>query len=105
MNIDSSKIPFRDNEALHRFEIEVNGYIAFITYRKRGKHVALLHTEAAQELIGTGAAAVLAEKTFIYFQQQGFTILPYCPYLIKYIQKHPEWKPLVDSSFDDYDKL
>ena len=36
---------FRDNEDRNRFELDVDGIIAFITYRKSPGAITLVHTE------------------------------------------------------------
>ena len=41
---------FRDNEDRSRFELDVEGIIAFITYRKSPNAITLVHTEVPPEL-------------------------------------------------------
>ena len=36
---------FRDNEDRQRFELEVEGHIAFVTWRKSPGAITLVHTE------------------------------------------------------------
>jgi len=88
-----------------RFEIEVNGYAAFIDYREMGHQIALVHTEADPELAGSGAATAVVEKTLHYIEDNGKKLLPFCPYVFAYIKKNPDWKRIVDERFDGYDKL
>jgi predicted GNAT family acetyltransferase len=45
---------FRDNEARDRFELDVDGTIAFVTYRKSPGAITLVHTEVPPELGGRG---------------------------------------------------
>lgn len=98
-------IPVVKNEEKSRFELDVDGHIAFIDYKETPSNVALIHTEAPEELAGTGAAAALVEKTLVYVQESGKKLLPYCPYVFAFIKKHPEWKALVAPHFPGYDKL
>ena len=58
------------DEAKKRFYIEVDGHLAFINYDyAEGEHqIALVHTEAEPELLGTGAAAAVVEKTLHYIK-------------------------------------
>jgi predicted GNAT family acetyltransferase len=46
----------RDNEDRSRFELDVEGIIAFITYRKSPHAITLVHTEVPPELGGRGIA-------------------------------------------------
>ena len=98
-------IPVVKNEEKSRFELDVDGHIAFIDYKETSSNIALIHTEAPEELAGTGAAAALVEKTLVYIQEAGKKLLPYCPYVFAFIKKHPEWKALVAPHFPGYDKL
>ena len=50
-------IPLNKNESKKCFEIEVDGHYAFINFGERGNQIALVHTEAKPELLGTGAAS------------------------------------------------
>jgi hypothetical protein len=40
----------RDNAALHRFELDVEGRIAFATYRRADGVITFLHTETPRAL-------------------------------------------------------
>ncbi|WP_346236221.1 GNAT family N-acetyltransferase [Niabella insulamsoli] len=106
MKSEFDPIPLKNNEAAHRFEIEVNGSIAFIEYQTDEDGIlSLVHTEAPAELAGTGAAAALVEKTFILLKVEGKQIQPFCPYIFSFIKKHPEWKQLVYKGFPGYHRL
>lgn len=93
------------NEEEKRFELTVDGHTAFIEYNEFGNQTTLVHTEAPEELKGTGAAGALVEKTLQYFIDGGKQILPFCPYIFSYIKRHPEWKKVVDRRFKKYDEL
>jgi hypothetical protein len=105
MNTAFLNIPLVKNEEKKRFEIEVNGHFAFINYGERGEHIALVHTEADAALKGSGAAQAVVEKTLEYIEANNQLLLPFCPYVFAYIQKHPEWKRIVDKRFKAYDEL
>ena len=98
-------IPLEKNEEKKRFEININGYYAFIDYREMGRQIALVHTETDKELAGTGAAKAVVEKTLHWLEEQNKSLLPFCPYVFGYIKRHPEWKRLVDPKYKGYDKL
>ena len=50
------------NESTSRFELNVDGYIAFIDYKQEDDIIKLIHTEVPEELGGKGVAAALVEK-------------------------------------------
>ncbi|MBQ0151995.1 MAG: N-acetyltransferase [Chryseobacterium sp.] len=105
MKTEFENIPLVKNEDPKRFELSYNGHLAFIDYKESNTHISLIHTEAAAELAGTGAAAAVVEKTLMYIEESGKSLLPYCPYVFAFIKKHPEWKRLVDPKFNGYEKL
>lgn len=105
MKPEFENIPLVKNEAKKRFEIEVNGHFAFINYSEHGKQIALIHTEAEPELAGTGAASAVVEKTLHYAEDNGFTLLPFCPFVFAYIKKNPKWKRIVSTGFKAYNEL
>ena len=103
--IDYSTIPLVKNEADKRFEIDVEGYKAFIDYKETSSQIWLIHTEADPALAGKGAAKAVVEKTLAYVKESSKKLLPFCPYVFAYIKKHPEWKAIVDEKFKGYDQL
>ncbi|WP_299521006.1 N-acetyltransferase [Winogradskyella sp.] len=98
-------IPLVKNDEKKRFEINIDGYYAFINFGEYGNHIALVHTETEPELAGKGAAAAVVEKTLRYIEDNGKLLMPYCPYVFAYIKRHPEWKRIVSKRFHGYDKL
>ncbi|MCB9033428.1 MAG: N-acetyltransferase [Chitinophagales bacterium] len=98
-------IPLVNNEEESRFEIKINNHYSFIEYRVINNLLALIHTETQPELAGTGAATAVVEKTLQYVDENDIKILPYCPFILAYIKKHPEWKKVVDKHFRAYDEI
>src|SRR6266478_613316 len=54
---------FSDNEDRRRFELEVEGHIAFVTWRKSPGAITLVHTEVPPELGGRGVGSKLRRAT------------------------------------------
>ena len=46
----------RDNKARQRFELDVEGQIAFANYRQTSQAIIITHTETAHALRGRGIA-------------------------------------------------
>lgn len=99
------EIPLHKNEQEHRYDLIYNGHTAFIDYKETTRQIALIHTEAPDALAGTGAAAALVEKTLHSVAESGKKLLPFCPYVFAFIKRHPEWKKLVDPTFNGYENL
>jgi uncharacterized protein len=87
-----------DNTAAHRFEIHANGAIAFLTYRMKGEAIEYLHSETPPELRGHGLAGEIAKFALDRDKAIGRKVIPSCPFVKTYIDRHPEYAPLVLAS-------
>ncbi len=90
-----SEIPLINNEAIHNFELIVDGARSFIDYKLKGDKIYLIHTEVPIELEGHGVAAALVEKVFNYIEEHHLKLVPLCAYVAAYLKRHPEWNRLV----------
>jgi hypothetical protein len=84
-----------NNQAIHNFEMVVDGHRAFIDYQQKGDKVFLMHTEVPVELEGRGVASTIVEKTLKYLEANNLKIVPYCAYIKVFLKRHPEWERLV----------
>ncbi len=87
-----TEIPLYNNIAQKRFEMNVNGSTAFIAYNLENNLLTLVHTEVPEALRGQGAGSAIILKTLEYAREKNFTIKPVCPFVVAYIQHHPEWQ-------------
>ena len=83
------------NKEKQQFEIEVDGDTALIAYKERGNVIYLIHTETPPELEGKGIASALTEKTLQYLDKHHLQLVPICPFVQSYLEKHPHWNRLV----------
>jgi predicted GNAT family acetyltransferase len=88
----------RDNEARNRFELDVDGIIAFVDYRKSPGAITLVHTEVPPELGGRGVGSQLARATLDAVRAQGRTLSVECPFIRSFMAKHPEYNDLLARS-------
>lgn len=98
-------LPLFKNEKLSRFELEVEGHIAFIEFEISGENYALTHTSVPYELRGKGIAGILVKKTFEHLEAEGKTMSPFCTYIHSYVKRNQEWKPMVSENYEGIDKL
>ena len=84
-----------DNGAASRYEIHVGEEVAFAEYKKRGDVMFLLHTEVPSDLEGHGLAGTLAKKALDDARANGLRVVPRCPFMASYIERHPEYRDLV----------
>jgi len=84
-----------DNKEMNRFETDIDGYKAIIEYSVKPGVLSLNHTEVPKELSGQGVASEMTEKVLLQIELRGLKVIPVCPFIKKYIEKHPEWKSIV----------
>ncbi|MBD1362301.1 N-acetyltransferase [Mucilaginibacter sp. ZT4R22] len=93
MNYDD--IELINNEAIHNFELFVDGQRAFIDYKTKDNKIYLIHTEVPKELQGRGVAEAIVEKAFHYIEAHKLVLIPLCSYVQVFLRKHPEWDRLL----------
>jgi len=93
------KLPLIKNEEKQRFELAVDGHIAFIEYEESEKIIRLIHTESPEAIAGRGVATALIEKTLNYLEENSYGLVPVCPLVFAYVKRHPEWKKLVPNKY------
>lgn len=86
---------FRDNEARNRFELDVDGTIAFVTYRKSPGAITLVHTEVPPELGGRGVGSKLGRTTLDAVRAQGGKLSVECDFIRNFMTKHGEYNDLL----------
>lgn len=88
-----------DNSTKSRFEILVDGEVAgFADYRLLPTKIIFTHTEVLPEHEGQGLAGKLVGHALQVSADTGLRVVPSCPYVARYIERHPEFKDLVDEA-------
>jgi predicted GNAT family acetyltransferase len=93
--MSSDALRVRHNQAQSRYELEADGHLAVIEYRDAGGVRYYTHTEVPKALEGRGIASLMAKAVLDEAQAENLTIVPLCPFVRGYIERHPEYKPLV----------
>jgi len=84
-----------DNAARHRYEMQVDGETAYVTYVRHGDHIALMHTEVPAALGGRGIGSALAKSVLDDIRRRGLRVRPECEFMAGYIQRHPAYADLL----------
>jgi predicted GNAT family acetyltransferase len=96
----------RVDEAAKRFELAVDGGTAFIEYKLSGHTLFLIHTEVPRELEGKGVGGAIVLKALQYAKDNGYEIVPLCPFVQTWLERHKEWKTIVSADAGRFlDKL
>jgi predicted GNAT family acetyltransferase len=85
----------RDNRSLSRFELDVEGAVAFANYRRTPRAVIITHTETPRALRGRGVASELVKGALDLIRADGRKVIAGCGFVVDYLSKHPEFADLV----------
>jgi predicted GNAT family acetyltransferase len=79
-----------------RFEIHVDGKLAgFAVYRLRHDRISFIHTEIDDAFAGQGLGGKLVRAALDTARTRGLAVIPLCPFVRSWIQKHEDYKDLV----------
>jgi uncharacterized protein len=85
-----------DNPEQDQYEIRADGELAgFVQYHLRNGVIALVHTETDDRFRGQGLAGRLVQSTLDAARERHLSVLPYCPYVRRWIADHPAYADLV----------
>lgn len=84
-----------DNTAASRFELALDGGTAFVDYRRLGAVLVLTHAEVPAHLEGRGVGSRLVGAVLELVRTRGETVVPRCPFIVRYLERHPAYRDLV----------
>ncbi|MEU3856384.1 GNAT family N-acetyltransferase [Streptomyces sp. NPDC028722] len=80
-----------------RYEILVDGKRAGLTaYRDRGEQRVFFHTEVDDAFAGQGLASRLVQEALTDVRKSGKRIVPVCPYVAAFLERHDEFADITD---------
>jgi predicted GNAT family acetyltransferase len=85
-----------DNPDESRYEVldgEVR--VGLVDYRRAPDSISLIHTETDPSVQGRGVASVLIEHVLREARAGGLAVLPYCPFVRRFIAERKEFLELV----------
>jgi predicted GNAT family acetyltransferase len=85
----------RNNTALHRFELDVDGHLAVAYYHPAPGVITFSHTEVPPALGGRGVGSTLIKGALELVRAQGLKVVSKCPFVSAYLGKHPEFNDLI----------
>ena len=96
-----SDVQTTDNAEQHRYEARVDGELAgFAAYVAADDLIMFTHTEVFEAFEGKGVGSALARGALDAVRADGSRkVLPRCPFIRGWIEKHPDYQDLVDSTF------
>ncbi len=94
MAADAGKVT--NNEAQHRYELDVEGATAFAQYSVDGGLIHFTHTIVPEELEGQGIGSRLVQGALDDVRERGLRVVPLCSFVRGYIERHSEYQDLLD---------
>lgn len=89
----------RDDQDASRYEIEVGGQMVGAAYYKRfDDHIVFTHTEVDEAHQGEGLASDLVRFALDDARGAGLRVVPLCPYVRSWLQRHPDYQDLQKSA-------
>jgi predicted GNAT family acetyltransferase len=93
--IEVADVPDRE-----RYELSVDGeVVGFSAYRARPGLIAFVHTEVDERLQGRGLADRLIRFALEDTRARGLAVLPFCPFVKAFIERHREFEALVPDTY------
>jgi predicted GNAT family acetyltransferase len=85
----------RNNPAEHRYELTVDGHLAATYYKIADGVITFVHTEVPDALAGRGVGSKLVKGALDQVRSAGLKVVPQCPFVKAYIEKHAEYADLL----------
>ena len=80
--------------------VDDDGEEAELDYLMAGpKLIDLHHTYVPEDARGHGLAEALAKAAFDYAREQGYRVVPTCPFVRRWLAHHPDEAKLVDPPY------
>ena len=95
MDVNLDEVVVRDNTSANRYEARVGNHLAVITYERVPGRITFIHTLVPPVLAGHGIAEKMARSALEEARAAGLAVIPRCPYVASYIQRHREYTDLV----------
>ena len=81
-----------------RYVVEIDDQVVgFTEYHRRGEnHYFFYHTAIDDEQAGKGVGSALARFALDDVRARGGKVIPLCPFIAAWIERHPDYADLVD---------
>ena len=80
----------------HRFVVRELGHEAYLSYYELpNRTLDLAHMFTPNEVRGRGIATAVIRHALEYAREHGYRVVPACPFVRTYIDRHPRYADLV----------
>jgi uncharacterized protein len=96
----AERIEVADAPDAERYEFSIDGkVVGFTAYTARPGLIAFIHTEIDEDLQGRGLADRLIRFALEDVRSRGLVVLPFCPFVKAFIERHREFETLVPEAY------
>lgn len=96
----AERIEVADAPERERYELSIDGdVVGYTAYRARPGLIAFVHTEVDERLQGRGLADRLIRLALEDARARGLAVLPFCPFVKSFIERHREFEELVPEAY------
>jgi uncharacterized protein len=85
----------RDHRSEQEFELSVGGERAVAAYQLEGDTIVFTHTLVPPAIEGRGVGSRLIRAALDSARDQGLRVVPQCPFVRAFIERHPEYRDLL----------
>jgi predicted GNAT family acetyltransferase len=83
-----------NNAAASKFEARTDAGLAHLTYVLEGDTIDLTHTYVPKTAEMRGVGSALVRAALEYARSNGLKVIPTCPFVRAFLDKHPEYQEL-----------
>ena len=96
----AERIEVADAPERDRYELSIGGeVVGYSTYRARPGLIAFFHTEVDERFGGRGLGDRLIRFALEDARARGLAVLPFCPFVNAFIERHREFEALVPDTY------
>lgn len=91
----NTPLALRHRAECHRYEMDLGEGVACIDYTLTDGCLDLIRTFVPESHAGQGIASALTEAVVRDIAARGLKLRPRCSYIVRWMERHPEWQSLV----------
>ncbi len=96
----AERIAVADAPERERYELSIDGQVVgYSAYRARPGLIAFVHTEVDERFEGRGLGDQLIRFALEDARARGLAVLPFCPFVKAFIERHREFEALVPETY------
>jgi len=96
----AERVEVADVPESERYEVSLDGeVVGFTAYRVRPGLIAFVHTDVDERFQGRGIGDQLIRFALEDARARGLAVLPFCPFVKAFIERHREFEELVPETY------